>query len=314
MATEAHKLQVGVFVIVAAALGVGAAIWLGATRFFEETRTFVTYFSESVQGLDPGAAVKYRGVPAGRIAHINIAPDGNLIEVVMDVDTKIADVLSGDKSLRARLELSGITGLRFLEIDRRSGPALTESPQLSFEPPHELIPSSRSSVKAIQEAFGDVYERVMAVDLQGMSNDARSALQAANQLLRDENVKQTLANLRRVSDSASQLTENLERITAGVKLGAAVDNLSQAATETRAFVVDLRTGELSREIHGAVSGIRQVAQSSQQFVEGLHYTVERLDRTIGNLERLTDEIRDQPSLLLFSEPPPPRQPAQGEQR
>lgn len=314
MATEAHKLQVGVFVIAAATLGVGAAIWLGATRFFEETRSFVTYFSESVQGLDPGAAVKYRGVPAGRIAHIGIAPDGNLIEVTMDVDTKIAEVLSGDKTLRARLELSGITGLRFLEIDRRSGPALNESPPLSFEPPYELIPSSRSSVKAIQEAMGDVYERIMAVDLPGISNDARSALQAANHLLRDENVKQTLANLRRVSDSASQLTENLERITAGVKLAAAVDNLSQAATETRAFVVDLRSGELGQEVHGAVTGIRQVAQSSQQFVEGLQYTVERLDRTIGNLERLTDQIRDQPSLLLFSQPPPPRQPARGDER
>ena len=67
MATEAHKLQVGIFVIAATLIGVGTAIWLGASRFFENTSLMVTYFSESVQGLEPGSAVKYRGVPAGRV-------------------------------------------------------------------------------------------------------------------------------------------------------------------------------------------------------------------------------------------------------
>lgn len=85
MATEAHKYRVGVFVIVASIIGVATVIWLGASRFFEETERAVTYFSESVQGLDPGASVKYRGVPSGRVATIHIAPDGELIEVIIDL-------------------------------------------------------------------------------------------------------------------------------------------------------------------------------------------------------------------------------------
>ena len=161
MATEAHKFQVGVFVIVVTTIAIGTAIWLGASRFFEETKHFVTYFSESVQGLDPGAAVKYRGVPAGRIQDIRIAPDGDLIEVLMDVDVDVAKVLKGDPTLRARLELSGITGLRYVEIERRSGDALNQAPTLTFKPPYEVIPSARSSFKAIQSALGDVYDKVM---------------------------------------------------------------------------------------------------------------------------------------------------------
>ena len=86
MATEAHKLQVGVFVIAASVLGVAAIIWLGASRYFEDTETMATYFAESVQGLDPGSAVKYRGVPSGRVKHIRIAPDGELIEVILEID------------------------------------------------------------------------------------------------------------------------------------------------------------------------------------------------------------------------------------
>ena len=86
MATEARKFRVGVFTLVAVAILIGTIIWLGASRFFERTLRLDTYFSESVQGLEPGAAVKYRGVPSGRVEEIRIAPDGDLIEVVMSMD------------------------------------------------------------------------------------------------------------------------------------------------------------------------------------------------------------------------------------
>src|SRR5574340_1222661 len=111
VATEARKFQVGAFVIAAVVVVIGGAIWLGASRFFEDTHRFVTYFSESVPGLDPGAAVKFRGVPAGRVTRIAIAPDQQLIEVVMDIDTHMVPALHADDTLRAQLQLSGITGL-----------------------------------------------------------------------------------------------------------------------------------------------------------------------------------------------------------
>jgi ABC-type transporter Mla subunit MlaD len=63
-----------------------------------------------VQGLDRGAAVKYRGVAAGRVERIDIAPDGDLIEVKMSIDNRYADLLFKDPTLRAQLQLSGITG------------------------------------------------------------------------------------------------------------------------------------------------------------------------------------------------------------
>ncbi|HYD48388.1 MAG TPA: MlaD family protein, partial [Terriglobales bacterium] len=114
MASESSKFQVGVFVIIAVVIGVGTIIWLGATRLFEETETFVTYFSESVQGLDSGSPVKFRGVQSGRVGSIRIAPDGNLIEVELDIDDDAARVVRNDDRFRAKLELTGITGLRYI--------------------------------------------------------------------------------------------------------------------------------------------------------------------------------------------------------
>jgi len=312
VATEAHKYQVGIFVIVATVIGIGAAIWLGASRFFEKTQTFATYFSESVQGLDTGTAVKYRGVPAGRVGAIRIAPDGDLIEVVMDVDTSVAKVIKGDDAMRATLELSGITGLRYIEIDRRTGDALNQAPTLTFKPEYELLPSARSSFKAIQNALGDVYDRVMQLDLGGISGDTRAALQAANQVLRDPRVDTMLTNFKEASESASKVTKDLREVT--MKLAPAAENASHATAEAKQLFASLNQNVKGKDLGDAIEQINRLAQSAQQFVIGMQATVERLDRSVSNLQSLTEEVRSQPSLLLFSAPPGQRRPAEGKSK
>ena len=304
MATEARKLRVGIFVIVAAGIAVAAAIWLGASRYLaDETRT-VTYFSESVQGLDPGAAVKYRGVPAGRVERIGIAPDGDLIEVVMSVDRKFADRMLKDPTLRAQLQLSGITGLRYVEIDRTSGEA--QPPQLSFEPEYPLIPSSPSQFKAVQEALQDIYGRVMSVDLAGISADTRETLQAAGKILRDERLPQIIGNMAEITDSARKATANVEQMTAGVRLAPVVTELHQTTAQAKDLLGELRTGDTGRELRSTLREVDGLARTMQSFVLDLQSMVDRLNRASDNLEQLTDVLRQQPSRLLFSSPPPPR--------
>ena len=306
MATEAHKFQVGVFVIATTVISIAGIIWLGASRFFEKTQHFVTYFSESVQGLDPGTAVKYRGVPGGRVDSIGIAPDGELIEVRLNIDVNAAQALKRDPTLRATLELSGITGLRYIEIDRRSGDALNQAPVLSFEPPYEVIPSSRSSFKAIQAALSDVYDRIMAVDFPGISSDARNALQAANQLLRDERIDAILSDLKATSQSTHQLAKNLESMTAGVQLAPAVANATKATAEAKALFTDLSKGMAGKQLAEAVTQLNALVRNTQQAVAGIQYTLQRLDRTATKMETFVEDVRSQPSRLLFSEPPLPR--------
>ena len=306
MATEARKLRVGIFVIVAIVIGLAAAIWLGASRYLADESQAVTYFSESVQGLDRGAAVKYRGVAAGRVEHIDNAPDGDLIEVRMSIDNRYTGLLFKDPTLRAQLQLSGITGLRYVEIDRRTGDALENAPTLSFEPSAPLIPSTPSQFKAIQEALEDIYQKVMSVDVEGISHDARATLQAADQLLRDDRVQTVLNNLSNITDSASRVTLNIEKATEGVRLGPVVAELRQASTEAKGLMIELRQGDTGRDLRSAVREIDGLARTGQSFVLDLQGLVERLNRMTDNLQQLTEALRQQPSTLLFSSPPPPR--------
>ncbi|MGH7786379.1 MAG: MlaD family protein [Candidatus Binatia bacterium] len=307
MATEARKLQVGVFVITAILIGVGLAIWLGASRYLADEVQTVTYFSESVQGLDPGAAVKFRGVPAGRVEHIGIAANSDLIQVLMSIDTRFADRILQDETLRAQLQLSGITGLRYVEIDRHSGDALKRSPALTFEPPYPLIPSTPSQFKAVQEALEDIYAKVMSVDLAGISSDVRATLQAADQLFRDERVKNVLNNLANITDSAARVTLNVERATEGVQLAPVVAELRQATAEAKTLLADLRDGETGQELRSTLREVDGLARTTQSFVIDLQVTINRLNRTTENLQQLTEGLRLQPSQLLFSKPPAARE-------
>ncbi|MFW5662264.1 MAG: MlaD family protein, partial [Bacteroidota bacterium] len=94
MATQYKKkvsspFLIGLFVITGVIIMVSLLIWFGATKFMEEQTFYVTYFDGSVEGLQKGTPVKYLGVPSGSIQGIEIAPDGKLIEVIMQIDKNI---------------------------------------------------------------------------------------------------------------------------------------------------------------------------------------------------------------------------------
>jgi ABC-type transporter Mla subunit MlaD len=91
-------------------LVVAVLIYLGATNWMKAKVIYLTYFDTTVQGLNLDAPVKFRGVQVGRVKKIAVAPDGNLVEVMMELDPVIAVT----DSLRAKLELTGITGMRYI--------------------------------------------------------------------------------------------------------------------------------------------------------------------------------------------------------
>ena len=63
---------IGVFVIGAVALIVIAILVFGSGRLFRQTRDFVLYFDNSVNGLRIGAPVKIKGVEIGSVKDIRL--------------------------------------------------------------------------------------------------------------------------------------------------------------------------------------------------------------------------------------------------
>lgn len=85
---------VGFFVTVGTLAAVSMILWLGASKYLRKGVKYVTYFDESVQGLQVDSAVKYRGVEIGSVEKIRVAPDDRLIEVVIKADLPVPGGLS----------------------------------------------------------------------------------------------------------------------------------------------------------------------------------------------------------------------------
>ena len=75
MATRnsAQYYRLGIFVLIGAAALVALVLIFGARNLFDKTMTVETYIKESVQGLDVGAPVRFRGVRIGQVKMINLS-------------------------------------------------------------------------------------------------------------------------------------------------------------------------------------------------------------------------------------------------
>jgi paraquat-inducible protein B len=158
--------SIGLFVIISIALIAFTIIMLGSISLFSEKKTFVMYFTDSVNGLNKGAQVKFRGVKIGEVKQVSLQVDLNSKEIslpiIIEIDTNNfivtgdAKAMSGNyklikylisKGLRAKLKSDSlITGILYIELDFH--PEATEV--YHPNPTHYLqIPSIPSSAEGV---------------------------------------------------------------------------------------------------------------------------------------------------------------------
>ena len=88
MSMEANRFRLGVFFFLGSLIAISVMVWLTGWFKSEATKSYVCYFSESVQGLEEGSSVRYNGVPVGTVDEIHVAPDGRLVEVMVSIDSE----------------------------------------------------------------------------------------------------------------------------------------------------------------------------------------------------------------------------------
>ena len=172
MAKRQSRFMVGLFVITGVLIGVAAIVWLGAANYFQKGTRYVTYFDESVQGLQVDSRVKYRGVEVGSVERIGVAPDQRLVEVVVKID------LEGDveQSIVTQLKAAGITGIVFVELDRRQPEETVFLPPAGMKTDYPVIPSQPSQTKQMLSSIDRIMEMIVQVDLKGISDQIKADL------------------------------------------------------------------------------------------------------------------------------------------
>jgi len=109
-----YKL-VGLFVVIFSSLAIYFAFWLAKSGLNDKNyNNYISYFSESVDGLNKDSTVKLNGVDVGRVVKILISskyPSKVRVNMAISSDIKIT------KDMYAVLKSQGLTGLRYINIE-----------------------------------------------------------------------------------------------------------------------------------------------------------------------------------------------------
>jgi phospholipid/cholesterol/gamma-HCH transport system substrate-binding protein len=306
MARRASTFMIGLFVTIGVIIGVSIIVWIGASQYFEKGTMYVTYFDESVQGLQRDSSVKYRGVEVGRIVKIGVAPDNKLIEVVMKINLK--DDLA--RNTVTQLKAVGITGIVFVELDQQQPEAMKLSPQISFAAEYPVIPSRPSETKQILSGIYEVVDKVNNIDFHGISDKIKTTAQSADDFFAGGQTKRIMSNLESSTTALDKSMKRLEKIIADGNLGGTITEAKQALAEARSLlsglnneVKDMRLKDTAAKANQVMDALGRTARTSAVDIQT---STESLRRASESLERLLERIEANPSDLLFSKPAEPR--------
>ncbi len=304
MVRHVSSRALGIFVTVGVILGVAAIIWVGASKYFEKGERYVTYFNESVQGLQQDSAVKYRGVDVGRVEVIRVAPDNRLIEVVMKI--RLRDEV--EKNSVAYLRVVGITGIVFIELDRRDPGEPDLSPRIDFASEYPIIPSKPSQLRQIFSGIDEIVEKIKQVDLEGLSKSITHSAKAAEDLLAGPRTQKVLANLESISVNLDQTMARVEKITAEGNLEGILGETRAALVEARSLIAvtrdELKTLRLADTAEKTNRIVDTLSRTSRTTARDLQIMSDNMKRSSETLERLVERLESNPSDLIFSKPPP----------
>lgn len=332
MSKRANPVFVGAFVSVAIALGVIALIIFGSGNIFRPAERFVVYFDDSVNGLEVGAAVKFKGVRIGQVKEIfirfNQAEDSAHVPVIIEIDThrlqrhlgvevdladpEVLATVTRD-GLRAKLQLqSFVTGVLFIELDYfpDAGPPLFVQKEFIYpEIPTVFAPN----ITAIFRKVTDTLDEVTKIDFSAMGDNVNSLLGS----LRDgvdaiqfeqinENVVAVTAAAKEVLDDANLkasielLRENLEQFkTLGARVDASLDPL---VAEVNATLLSARTALATSE--AVMKRADDFLNPDSSFRYQVDVALAEMAAAMRSIRVLADYLERNPNALLTGKPGP----------
>ncbi|MFI5335204.1 MAG: MlaD family protein [Opitutales bacterium] len=331
MKTKLSPAVVGMFILGALLLAVVAFLSFGGTNFFAKPARFMVYFGESVSGLDPGASVKVNGVRMGRVVAINVRYDGatkkSLVQTICEIDRSVLTDSAGreidlanptelqnliDRGLRARLSLTGITGLLFVELNFED-PHLYPADLRHGADLYPVIPAIPSPIAEAQAGIIEIIANLKRVDFPGLAKDLRTLIATTSQKLGEFDVKALAERVGRASDA-------VEKLATAPEFRETFRNLNTAITDTRTVLahVDAQVGPAGDDLRKtlaeaqvALRSLDRTAQTTQRFVQAqagtgdeLAHSLQEISAAADALERLAAYVERNPNALIVGRKKP----------
>jgi paraquat-inducible protein B len=321
--TKASPKLVGAFVVGGVALLIGGILTFGSMQFFKSQITAVMYFEEDLTGLDPGAAVTFKGVQIGTVSDIALRFNTDTkafsspVVVQLEPDRfrvegsrpKLGSNLPYfvEQGLRGRLaSQSVLTGKRLIELSFRPDTPVRLS---GIGARHAEIPTIPSQMEALQAGIEGLLKKFDETPLPELINDLRLTAQTLTLLISRIDTDRVSTVAQDASEAlrrGRKVLENLdERIDAIAPHGeAAIKNASQLFQDLRQ--AGARVGPLLAGMQRAAERADRLLVDAAGVIEPgspTHRELMAMMREISGAARsmriLTDELDRNPNSLLF---------------
>lgn len=282
MENKAHALMAGIFTLVLLAAAILIGLWLNRDRVERVPYELATKLS--VPGLNPQAAVRYRGLDVGRVDEISFdpkVPGQILVHISVKPDTPIT------RSTYGTLGYQGVTGIAYVQLDDDgSNPVKVPSSKSQIariEMRPSLLDNLQSKGMAIlvqseeltkrfnnllapanQKAMLDAFDNVSraATEIEAIPHQLQPTLDKLPALTRE--TQQTLASIAKLSKDVNRLTTALQASGGPIaKISDSADQLGAVANkiefEALPLANDVRT--TMRSVNRTLQGLSEQPQS-----------------------------------------------------
>lgn len=225
MSRRANPTAIGLFLIGAILLILVGLATFASADWFDEDTIFVSRFRESVNGLDIGAPVKFKGVPVGQVTDLLIRIDLDdrsfQVPVIYKIDMSRLNSRTGthvdlsdpdvlqlqiNDGLRAKLQMESIvTGKLYVELTYVTPTGPVDLGPDSYGLPE--IPTTPSLLASISEEAGGLVEGLQTFDISVINENLIRLLVRANEKIDALDV----AGINTSLVEASQAFEDLAR-------------------------------------------------------------------------------------------------------
>jgi len=318
MSQKTNPTAIGAFIVLGLALGVAGVVLLSSSRWWTATEEYIAYFDGSLNGLDDGAPVKYRGVTIGYVKRVmvrfNQAPGDKAMPVLIEIHERlIADRVGpgggGDdevslrgrlsENVRATLEAESlVTGVLYVNIEPKANPAPPVKHQL--EKIYPEIATEPTQIQRILNQLTKVDLAALADRLTGLvtnldtrvgeirtaeiSAGLTNLLTSLNRLVSAPDLTNTLASARLAVDQYRIVAE---------KVSTRVDPLADSASNTLA-----QATQALIQIRGAADTLRTMLAPDAPLRHDLGFALDELATAARSISALADFLRAHPNALI----------------
>jgi paraquat-inducible protein B len=322
--------MIGAFVLGAVALIIIAILVFGSGRLFRQTRDFVLYFDNSVNGLRIGAPVKFKGVEVGSVKDIRLqlekGAEVNKIPVIIEIDLEkltsrgatsvVAENREAlnkaivDRGLRGQLEMESlVTGLLYVALDFFPGAPinLVQKPNGDYKYPE--IPTLPTSLEQAKGAVDRILNKLEEIDFKELGANLQATLKGVNRTVNSPEIESVLRSLARVMPKVDEAVVNIRNLASTMddKVKILADDLQHTSADARLALKQAgdalkQTEETMKRAEAAVANIETLSDLDSPVNYELVKGLRDVSSAARSLRSLTDYLERNPRAPIFGKP------------